>query len=80
MLIQSFVTMMVKNQLVLLGIFALKFFLAVDQCQIFIKNKFNYFLVVLFGTWSHIFVPPGTLVSVLSDTFYLDHHTILSDG
>ena len=54
--------MIVKYQLVLSGTFVLKFFLAVDQWKVFIKIKVNYYVVPLFGTWSHILVPPGTLV------------------
>ena len=42
--------------------FFLNFSLAVDQWKVFTKIKVNYYVVPLFGTWSHILVPPGTLV------------------
>jgi len=77
--LKSFVTMIVKYQWVLSCTFALHFFNR-DQWKLFTKIKLNEYSVPLFGTWSHIFVPPGTLVSVLLGTFYLDHHMILSDG
>ena len=78
--LKSFVTMIVKYQWVLSSTFCFEIFSSRDQWKVFTKNKLNEYLISLFGTWSHIFVPPDTLVSVLLGTFYLDHHTILSTG
>ena len=72
--------MIVKYRSVLSYTFILIFFLAVDLCKIFIKNKLNYYWVPFFGTLSHILEVPSTLFYVLLVTSYLHHPIILSDG
>ena len=59
------VIMIVKYQMVLSGTFPLEFFMAVDPWKIFSKIQvieLSVFGYTIFGTWSHILVPPSTLV------------------
>ena len=69
--------MIVKYRSVLSYTFILIFFLAVDLCKIFIKNKINYYWVPFFGTLSHIFLssPPYNFIR-WADSIIFNHYKI----